>query len=141
MVQITGFTKRAVVSYAAAISLAANLSNPTDLSNSATAMSAFYLPDVTAFTLGAITRISDQDSFKQGTEFLLGKYNESGIGTDFRLDHYKIDPVGESSAIAWVTRMALPGSGAKRKAKGTLNGGWKFTNVYGFRVLPDGRKG
>ncbi|KAK0702481.1 hypothetical protein B0T21DRAFT_353585 [Apiosordaria backusii] len=142
MVQITELAKQAVVSYAAAISLAASPSNSSDLSNAAAAMSTFYLPNVTAFTLGSITRIPDQDSFKQGTEFTLAKYNASGIGTDFRLERYKIDPIGETSAIAWVTyRMVLPGSGGVRKGKGMSNGGWEFTNVYGFRVLPGGRQG
>ncbi|KAK4194824.1 hypothetical protein QBC40DRAFT_269805 [Triangularia verruculosa] len=105
-------------------------------------MSTFYLPNTTDFTLGGITRIPDQDAFQQGTEFILGKYNSSGIGTDFRLEKYKVDPISESSAIAWVTyRMVLPGGEGGRKGKGAANGGWKFTNLYGFRVLPDGRKG
>ncbi|KAK0669842.1 hypothetical protein QBC41DRAFT_346025 [Cercophora samala] len=143
MVQITELAKQAAVSYAAAISLAANPNNSSDLASAAAAMSAFYLPNATDFTFGGITRFPDQDTFTQGTEFILGKYNESGIGTDFRLEKYRIDPVSEGSAIAWITyRMVLPGNvGRKGKGKGPAAGGWKFTNVYGFRVQPDGRKG
>ncbi|KAK4228104.1 hypothetical protein QBC38DRAFT_168692 [Podospora fimiseda] len=146
MPSITTLTKQTILAYASAISIASNPSSPSTLSEAATAMSTFYLPNVTAFTLGSITIIPNQTVFIQGTEWTLQKYNSSGIGTDFRLDHYKIDPVSESSAIAWITyRMVVPGleaEGTTRKGKGVgSNNGWKFTNVYGFRVLLDGRQG
>ena len=139
MVNIITAAKAAVAAYASAISLASNSSIP--YSTAAAAMAELYHPNFTSFTLGTITVFPDNAFTRAAMERTLVQYNQSGLGTDFRYERSRVEAVGATSAIAWITwRIAPPrvrrGSGGDGNLKG-----WTFTDVYGFRVSADGGNG
>ncbi len=121
MVNITAAAKAAVSAYAAAVQLGGNTSIP--LTEVADAMAQLYLPGFTSFTLGSITALGSDPSI--GIAAQLTQYNQSGLGTDFRFCHSRIEPVSDQSAVAWLTWTLRP--------KNSL-APWQFTDVYGFRI-------
>ncbi|KAM7182852.1 hypothetical protein V8F20_012822 [Naviculisporaceae sp. PSN 640] len=139
MVSITKAARAAIKSYAAAVSLGADPSKVPP-SQAAAAMAEHYLPNVTLFTLGSITTFPTQQFAAAQIENLLGQYNRSGLGADIRLDHSRVDPVSEQSALCWITWKIFPASvetsGKQEKSKDsdTSTKPWSFTDVYGFRL-------
>ena len=139
MVNIITAAKAAVAAYASANSLASNSSTP--YSTAAASMAELYHPNFTSFTLGTITVFPDNAFTRAAMERTLVQYNQSGLGTDFRYERSRVEAVGATSAIAWITWRIVPphvrrGSGGDGNLKG-----WTFTDVYGFRVSADGGNG
>jgi hypothetical protein len=132
--------KTAVAAYASAISLAGNASIP--YSTTAEAMAELYHPNFTSFTLGTVTVFPDKAFARAAIEANLVQYNNSGLGTDFRYERSRIEAVGGTSAVVWITWRIIP---AKRELGGrggeARGKGWTFTDVYGFRVPAEGQSG
>ncbi|KAK4033731.1 hypothetical protein C8A01DRAFT_39817 [Parachaetomium inaequale] len=140
MVNLISAAKTAVAAYASAISLAGNSSIP--YSTTAAAMVELYHPNFTSFTLGAVTVFPDNAFARAAIEANLAQYNNSGLGTDFRYERSRIEAVGGTSAVVWITWRIVPAQrelgGNGGMGKGT---GWTFTDVYGFRVPAEGQSG
>jgi hypothetical protein len=123
MVNITAAVQAAITAYATAVQLGGNTSIP--LPSVASAMSALYLPGFTSFTLGGITTFANESIAATGIGGILYLYNQSGLGTDIRLQESRIEPVSEQSAFCWLTWKIYP--------KNCLQP-WTFVDVYGFRT-------
>lgn len=139
MVNIITAAKAAIAAYASAVSLASNASIP--YSNTAAAMAELYHANFTSFTLGTITIFPDKAFARAAFERNLVQYNQSGLGTDFRYERSKVEAVGATSAVVWITWRIVPA--AHRPVSGREGNlkGWTFTDVYGFRVSADGGNG
>lgn len=128
MVNIISAAKAAVSAYGAAIALGGNYSVP--LPELASQVSAFYLPNCTAFTLGQITVIPDQTIMAEGFTTLYTEWRENGPGTVVTLSRSRIELVSEGSALCWLTYRICPQTAGVE--------GWHWTNVYGFRLVEGG---
>ncbi|KAK4118074.1 hypothetical protein N657DRAFT_651660 [Parathielavia appendiculata] len=143
MVNIITAAKTAITAYASAVSLAGNSSNPYSIA--AAAMAELYHANFTSFTLGSTTVFPDKTFATTAIERNLVKYNQSGLGTDFRYERSRIEAVGRGSAVVWITWRIVPaqpesGEGGKGKTN-SYGKGWMFTDVYGFRTSADGQIG
>ncbi|KAK3319156.1 hypothetical protein B0H66DRAFT_258011 [Apodospora peruviana] len=126
MVHIVKAAKAAIAAYASAVSLAGNSS--ITLSTAAAAMANLYLPGFTAFTLGSITPFPNATISVSGIAAGLARYNRSGLGTDIRYEHARVDAISNQSAICWITwKLVTP-----RNKPENVPRGWSFTDVYGF---------
>ncbi|KAL2193822.1 hypothetical protein P885DRAFT_80833 [Corynascus similis CBS 632.67] len=141
MVNVVTAARAAVRVYASAVSLGGNSSIP--YSTTAAAMAELYHANFTSFTLGTITVFPDNAFARAGIENNLVQYNTSGLGTDIRYETSRIEAVGSTSAVVWITWKIVPaqsacvGDGKTNKEKK----GWNFTDVYGFRMSAEGQNG
>jgi hypothetical protein len=142
MVNVIPAAKTAVAAYAYAVTQAGNSSIP--YSTTAAAMAELYHANFTSFTLGTITLFPDKAFSRAAVEETLVKYNKSGLGTDFRYETNRIEAGGRESAVVWITWRIVPqqgsGGGGTEKTK-CQEKGWRFTDVYGFRVAASGQTG
>lgn len=140
MVNVITAAKVAIAAYASAISLAGNFSIP--YSTTAAAMAKLYHANFTSFTLGTITVFPDSTFAHTAIERNLAQYNQSGLGTDFRYERSKVEVVGATSAVVWITWRIVPAARVERLVGSGGGGkGWTFTDVYGFRVPTEGEDG
>lgn len=91
----------------------------------ATKMASFYLPNIAAFTNGAVSQLSDPAILVTLIADILAKL-ETGNGLGIKEKEHRVETVGERSAIAWITltREEIV-----------------WTNVYFFRRLESGEVG
>ncbi len=142
MVNLIPAAKAAIAGYASAVSLGGNSSIP--YSTTAAAMANFYHANFTSFTLGTVTVFPDAAFARAGIERSLVQYNQSGLGTDFRYERSKVEAVGATSAVVWITWRIVPTARGQEGVAAEHGGGgkgWTFTDVYGFRVPADGGDG
>jgi len=126
MVNVVTAARAAVRVYASAVSLGGNSSIP--YSTTAAAMAELYHANFTSFTLGTITMFPDNAFARAGIENNLVQYNTSGLGTDIRYETSRIEVVGSTSAVVWITWKIVPAQSAcvgverrtRRRRVGTL---------------------
>ncbi|KAK4247512.1 hypothetical protein C7999DRAFT_32057 [Corynascus novoguineensis] len=118
MVNVVTAAKAAVRVYASAVSLGGNSSIP--YSTTAAAMAELYHANSPVSPCAP----------------------SPGLGTDIRYETSRIEAVGSTSAVVWITWKIVPaqsacvGGGKTDKEKG-----WTFTDVYGFRMSAEGQNG
>ncbi|KAK2023154.1 hypothetical protein LX32DRAFT_698139 [Colletotrichum zoysiae] len=124
MVNIKEAAQAAITAYGLAAEQAGNTSAP--LKDAADAMASLYLANFTAFALGGISTLANQEVARAGVLSQLNTMNQSGLGTDIRFCGGRVDVVSNQSALCWVTFEIRPRTDKVE--------GWSWTNVYGFRM-------
>ncbi|GAB7349309.1 hypothetical protein MBLNU459_g8449t2 [Dothideomycetes sp. NU459] len=117
-------------SYASAMASATQVSR-TDC---AKALGSHYGPGMASYTFGHVHVFKDTAHANENIETHLGRFEAAGIGYDIRMVEHEILPVSTSSALCPVTWEIRPKAGSGVE-------GWRWRNVYAYRLPPGADKG
>lgn len=123
MVNVTSAAHAVVTAYAAAITLGGNYTYPLPVL--ADRVASFFLPNYTAFTLGAINISPNQSFVAHNFQLQYTDWRQNGPGTVVTVVQTQVQPVSNETALCWLTYRICPQNHMLP---------WDWTNVYGFRM-------
>ncbi|KAF2170436.1 hypothetical protein M409DRAFT_19257 [Zasmidium cellare ATCC 36951] len=109
-----------------------SLAPSPSLTECAAALASHYKPGFISFAFGQATDLTSNPQTTSPETIVakhLERFDKAGFGWKVRLARHEIQVYSQGSAQCWLTWEIEP--------KGLE--GWRWTNIYGFRLLPDER--
>ena len=92
------------------------------------AIAGHYLFPYISFTSGIVTTFDDRETADEACVGQVARFERTGVGSDIRLQDFKVVPVSDESALCHLTWEVFPENGMP---------GWKWLNIYGYRRRGD----